>query len=426
MLRFILIGSLLWAGSGGAQVAEQSPVSCDDTSNTSASPRFGKNSSGNAIPGNVSKLPMRSLLYRGSTTRIYTRYMPWFGDGHHRDVGYRSDDRQQVSRQVADMLSRGVQGAIVDWYGPGSGLKQESALLLLKESERQGLEFAVSEDAGALGDCEKRGCDETAQLVSDLRYAAEHLEGSPAYLRFHGRPAVFFFGLEKYKIDWRRVRQAVPLNPLFFFRNSGAFADADADGAYSWMAPEAVTPDDPMALKYLERFYSKAQPSSKIAMGSAYKGFSDADAVWGKGRVIDQQCGQTWMATLAAAGRFYTGEHQLPALIIPTWNDYEEGTEIETGIDNCVRVRASLRDRDLVWTIDGRENTIDHYGILVREENQWQELTEVPPGSHSVPLPELHLPPEVRALCVQAVGKASLLNHVSGPVEISPAAAQKK
>jgi hypothetical protein len=79
-----------------------------------------------------------------------------------------------------------------------------------------------------------------------------------------------------------------------------------------------------------------------------------------------------------------------------------------------------------VWTMDGRENTIDHYGILVREENQWKELTEVPPGSHSVPLPELDLPPEVRALCVQAVGKASFLNHVSGPVEISPTASQKK
>ena len=209
MLRFILIGSLLWAGTGAAQVARQSPVSCDDTNNTSASPRVGKSNSGNAMPGNVSKLPIRTLLYRGSTTRIYSRYMPWFGDAHHRDVGYRSDDRQQVSRQVADMLSRGIQGAIVDWYGPGAGLKHESALLVMKESERQGLEFAVSEDAGALGDCEKRGCDVTAELVSDLNYAAEHLEGSPAYIRFQGRPAVFFFGLEKYRIDWRRVRQAV-------------------------------------------------------------------------------------------------------------------------------------------------------------------------------------------------------------------------
>jgi hypothetical protein len=115
---------------------------------------------------------------------------------------------------------------------------------------------------------------------------------------------------------------------------------------------------DPMALQYLERFYSKAQQSSKIAVGSAYKGFDDADASWGKGRVIDQRCGQTWLSTFAVVGRFYSASHQLPALIIPTWNDYEEGTEIETGIDNCVEVKASIRDgKTLVWNISGRKNS---------------------------------------------------------------------
>jgi hypothetical protein len=82
---------------------------------TSARPRFRGENNGNAPPGNVSKMPIRSLLYRGSQTRLYTRYMPWFGDSHHRDVGYRSDDAQQIARQVADMISRGLQGAIVDW-----------------------------------------------------------------------------------------------------------------------------------------------------------------------------------------------------------------------------------------------------------------------------------------------------------------------
>jgi hypothetical protein len=33
-------------------------------------------------------------------------------------------------------------------------------------------------------------------------------------------------------------------------------------------------------------------------------------------------------------------------------------------------------------------------------------------------LRELHLEPETKAVCVQAVGKASLLNHSSGPIEL--------
>lgn len=416
MLRFLIVPVV--AGAMFCNAQSSAPISCELSGNTSASPLY-HGSKASAAASNVSKIPIRSLLYEGSNTRIFTRYMPWFGDPKHRDVGYRSDDREQISRQVTDMKSRGIQGAIVDWYGPGSGAKNESTVLLMQEAERQGFEFAVSEDAGALGDCAKRGCDVTEQLIRDLKYAAEHFENSPAYVRFDERPALFFFGLENYSIDWKRVRRSVPLSPLFFFRNSGAFANEDADGAYSWIAPETANPGDPMAMQYLDRFYAKAQQSDKIAMGSAYKGFDDSEASWGKERSIDESCGQTWLSTFAAIGRFYSSNRQLPALIIPTWNDYEEGTEIETGIDNCVEVKASIRDgKILEWNLSGRENTIDHIAVLSRNSSRWNEIRSIPPNQHSVSLHDLHLTTETGNVCVVAVGKASLLNHSSGMINI--------
>jgi len=345
--------------------------------------------------------------------------MPWFGDPKHEDVGYRSNDRDEVSRQVADMISRGIEGAIIDWYGPNSGMKNESTMALMKEAERQNFEFAISEDAGSLRECEKRGCNVTDQLISDLKYAAEHFESSPAYVRFDNRPAVFSFGLEKYPIDWKRVQRSVPLQPLLFFRNSGAFSNPDADGAYSWIAPETVNSNDPMAMQYLERFYSKAQQSNKIAMGSAYKGFDDAEASWGKGRVIDQQCGLTWLAAFALTGRFYSSRHQLPALMIPTWNDYEEGTEIETGIDNCVSIKAGITGESLSWSLAGPEETLDHIAILAGSSSRWMDVAELPAKSGSIPIRDLHLDSGATDLCVQAIGKASLLNHSSGAISLS-------
>jgi hypothetical protein len=322
------------------------------------------------------------------------------------------------------MLSRGIDGAIVDWYGPDSDLKNQSTILLMQQAEEQGLQFAISTDAAVLGDCRKRNCDLTAQLIPSLQYAAEHFASSPAYLRFNGRPALFFFGMEKDPIKWKRVRQALPNEVLFFFRNSGEFNDPEADGVYAWIAPETATPQDPIALQYLQRFYSKARQSDKIAMGSAYKGFNDADASWGKGRAIDQGCGQTWLTTFAEVGRFYSSSHQLPALIIPTWNDYEEGTEIETGIDNCVTVKAVIRQDKIEWTLSGRENTLDHFSILARDGSDWTDVTHVSPESRFVPVRDLHLLAKTTALCVQAVGKASLLNHASGPLPYS--ASEKK
>lgn len=401
-----------------AQRGIPATASCGDTNNTSASVRYQGESNGNARSGNVSKLPLRSLLYPGSTTRLYTRFMPWFGDAKHKDVGYRSDDPEQIARQVSDMISRGLQGAIVDWYGPESGEKNQSTILLMKEAERQKqFEFAISEDAGSVRECAKRGCNPTDKVISDLTYAAEHFESSAVYLRFSGRPALFFFGLETISIDWRRVRQSLPLNPLLFFRNSGSFSNPDADGAYAWIAPETASSGDPMAMQYLERFYSKGQHSSKLAMGSAYKGFNDSQAGWGKGRVIEQQCGRTWLATFAEAGRFYPSSHQLPALIIPTWNDYEEGTEIETGIDNCVEIQAGIRGDKLEWFVSGSEDTIARYVILAQQDSQWKQVAEVPSNSHEIGLQALSLSAGTRNLCVEALGKPSLLNHFSGPVK---------
>ena len=367
-----------------AQSSPPGKIDCPGANNSSASPRY-RGSRGNAPPGNVSKLPIRTLLYAGSQTRIYTRYMPWFGDSHHRDVGYRSDDRQQVARQVADMISRGISGAIVDWYGPNSASKNESTVLVMREAERQNFEFA------RLGGCRvpRRMPEEGLRRdrAADLRpqFAAEHFEGSPAYVRFDGRPALFFFGLEKYAIDWHRVRRSLPLKPLFFFRNSGAFANPDSDGGYSWIAPESAGPGDPLALKYLERFYSKAQASDKIAMGSAYKGFDDSEASWGKGASLISNVGKTWLATFAVVDHFYSSAHQLPALIIPTWNDYEEGTEIETGIDNCVKPSGRCGRRKT--GVDGLRSQEHNrsLSVLARQGDQWGEAESFPPDRDVIP-----------------------------------------
>ena len=60
-----------------------------------------------SAPTNISKVPTRSLLYPGSTAKIYAHFMPWFGFGDHMNVGYISSDTLQVQKQVNDMVSRG-------------------------------------------------------------------------------------------------------------------------------------------------------------------------------------------------------------------------------------------------------------------------------------------------------------------------------
>ena len=44
---------------------------------------------------------------------------------------------------------------------------------------------------------------------------------------------------------------------------------------------------------------------------------------------------QTFNDTLRMFRRYYDQQHPLPFLMIETWNDYEEGTAIERGVDTC-------------------------------------------------------------------------------------------
>ena len=67
---------------------------------------------------------------------------------------------------------------------------------------------------------------------------------------------------------------------------------------------------------------------------------------------------------------FYNSGNQLAAMQLVTWNDYEEGTEIESGIDNCVAVSAAMTGNSLQWKVTGNENTIDHYVVYISTDGQ--------------------------------------------------------
>lgn len=375
------------------------------TTNTSA---VRGTSNGNAPPGIVSKIPTRTLLYPGATTKIFVRYMPWFGDPKHIDIGYRSDDPSQIHRQVDDMVSRGIDGAIVDWYGPNDSLKNRSTQMLLKEAERHsGFLFAVSVDKKPVENCEKNGCDPVRELASLVNYVVDHFASSPAYWKINSRPVITFFGLEKRDLDWHSIRQHSHGNPMFIFRNSGGFSAPESDGAFAWIAPETASGADPMGLEYLRRFYRTAQKNSeKLTIGSAYKGFDDSAASWSKHHKIDQRCGLTWLTTFSVANEFYSRKHQLDALIIPTWNDYEEGTAIEPGIDNCVQLKTRLDGNQLRIELSGSRDTVDHLSVDTGTTANISHLADLPSDTKN-----FRLPRSISNARATAVGKPSILNQ---------------
>ena len=411
----LILASLIVCGTGFAQQT----VAFGDFSNNNTSAASAANGSAARASvfdfGAVSKVSIHSLLAPNSNARVYAHLMPWFGTNSHINVGYDSAKSDQVNRQIEDMVSRGIDGVIIYWTGaPGSGSSAHTntaAMEIMKAAEQQqGFQFAIQEDKQALQECAATGCDLTADLAGDLQYVAKVFFTSPAYMTIDGRPVLFFFGLEAYKnsINWDTIRASVPGDPLFVFRNSVGFEYVDSDGAFAWTAIDKQDPSD-IGLKYLDNFYKVAgEYGHAISIGSAYAGFNDQLASWGSGRAINRNCGGTWLQTFSEAMHY---PDNFSALQLVTWNDYEEGSQIEPGIDNCVRVQASASKDTLGWTLSGNRKTIHHLSVWASSDNTYFLLvSKLPASARSVAFADMGLKPGQYSFVVQAVGQPSMLN----------------
>src|SRR5437667_114670 len=243
---------------------------------------------------------------------------------------------------------------------------------------------------------------------------------SPAYLRIDGRPLITNFDVELHypSINWSAAAASASTDPVFIFQDASGFTHAMTGGSYSWVRPSTTD----FGMTYLTGFYSTGlgYPAMET-IGASYKGFNDTLASWGLNRIMTQRCGHTWLQTFAKINSLYNSTKQLDALQLPTWNDYEEGTEIETGIDNCMSLSASLSGNTLQWTVSGYEDTLDHYRVFISTDGQHlMPLTTMAVGSRSLNLCSYTLAHRSYVLFVQAIGRPTIRNRMSRAVAYTP------
>jgi hypothetical protein len=403
-----------WAGN---YVVPTTTLAAQTSNNTSAAPSFSSQSNGNRGNGNVSKLDVHSLLSSGLKTKVYAHLMLWFGKSNHMNVGYSSTDPAQVHRQITDMISRGIDGVIIDWYGSNTFEDQATRVVMAEAESHPGFTFAIMVDQGAIKWDSCSGCSPQQALINQLQYVEQKYFSSPAYMTDQGRPVVTNFDIDlAYSIDWRAVNAALSTHPLFLFQNNSGFSHVLSGGSYSWVMP--TTSD--YGVSYLSSFYAAGISSGGQVVGAAYKGFNDSLAAWGSHRIMGQQCGRTWLKTFSEINGLYNSTKSLPALQLVTWNDYEEGTEIESGIDNCFSVSAAVSGNSLNWAPKGDERTVDHYQLYISSDGQnLMPLADMAVGLRSVNLCSYSVPVGKYVLYVQAVGKPSMANPISSPASFT-------
>jgi hypothetical protein len=272
-------------------------------------------------------------------------YQPWFGGSGHINVGYSSQDRTVLQRQITDAKQLGISAFVVNWYGARHQFEDNSYALLqqLAAADPDGFKVALMYDEN---DSNPAGA--TDAVLADLDYAYQRYISrssrvpSSAYLRYHGQPVIFIFP-KGGETDWNRVRQVVNTwedRPMLIYKDPTAKWAGAFDGFYAWVQPGKSgwqRDGSNWGQEYLDYFYTTMTRSypQKLAVGGAWPGFNDTRASWSRNRHMDSRCGRTLEESLQMFRRYYDSTRPLPFLMIETWNDYEEGTNVEGSTHGC-------------------------------------------------------------------------------------------
>jgi len=399
------------------------------------------------------------------------------------ETGYTSNDSKTIAAQAEDWKRRHFDGAIMTWQGAGTS--EDGATLLLQsylkqnDCDSQGCDFqylimydgtswnynvASTGIPGTSG----AGCSgktgmvfencAIAHLRNDMCYMNGTEWGNRAYLKSNGQPVVMNFPNESviaatgpapsWADVWANIQQwnedlpgncrIAPYNtdngvPLFVFENDGGFKHQDSSGSYYWIEPAGTDPAaDQLTLNIspvslggtLDHFLDTSLGyTDKMTWSDAFKGFNSSHANWGTGRIMDQGCGQTWIKSLSESNQYFPNS-ALPFLQITTWNDYDEGTEIESGIDNCFTVSGSTTGQKVYWqlnaiSLSANLMTVSHIEIYDSLDGQNVSLVATLPAALSGNWDLSGLQNGAHTLFVRMVGKNSILNRISDGIPYS-------
>ncbi len=296
------------------------------------------------ITSGCSHNPMKqsvSLPTLQETSRILADYQPWFGSPGHINIGYSTMDPAVLRKQIQRAKEMGIYGFAVDWYGHRRPFEDRSYALLQKIAAENNFHVCLMYDETQEdnGRATEDALDAFDQAYNS--YIGPNAPAREAYITYQGRPIIFIFP-KRGHTDWDRVREAVnqwETPPLLIYKDEPPPQYAhNFDGYYAWVHPAHGWHGEQTdwGKDYLETFYKKMQARpGKIVVGGVWPGFNDSKASWSLNRHMSRRCGETFEDTLKMFHRYDNPERPMPFVMIATWNDYEEGTQIENGVSDC-------------------------------------------------------------------------------------------
>ena len=374
-------------------------------------------------PGHVSRMNVHSLIPSRPDLRWFAHFMTWWGASNepiHMGIDVNTD--AYVRALVTDLRNRGFNGIEVSWnyFDPRADGVVKKIKAYVATLPAGSFSYMVNLDEGTInGQSNKQAVLETA-----INYLKANYFNDPNYVHEGGLPVLLFYGVRKNigsasamiaaKADTGGNMFWSDVDPSAGYLNE-SWEDAAFDWHDAWYG--GVNQSDPYNLGAVGNFYSRvAAIPGKKGIGAMAGGYNETLVRPQEGAYLPHGSG----AAIVQRARFINT--RIPANVTMmhwvTWNDYPEGTSVEPGAENNVRVTASVRASTVNWTYTsgtGDESTIDHYEIYASANGiDAADLGSMPAGLHSFSLGSRGLTSgTLYNIMVVAVGKPCIRDHVS-------------
>lgn len=373
-------------------------------------------------PGHVSHEDIHKILPTHLTKKHYAHFVPFKGNA---EFGENCNTESNVNSQLNDMIARGFDGIIVDWYGQGTFSDKVLLKIQANLASRTAntFKFIVQADQGISGLTQ-------AVLITQITYLQSQYFADANYGQQSTKSILMFFNVRSRLSSANMIAaKAATTGSTAFWIDEGIshVAEAWVDGTFDWAHDYhhgEWTGADPHNLAAVSAYIAAAISSGKpymVGLCMGFNGTTTRDPNWSDGKHLPQSNGACFLDIAATIEGAIDSACMGVQLI--TWNDYKEGTPVVLGIQNNIAVAATLVTDDLNWTASGGtgdESTIAHYQI-------WQTLDN---GLNLIPVAQVNtgvgtfdlttvvlVAGKTYKLYVEAVGKPCIRNHFSNGVD---------
>jgi hypothetical protein len=381
-------------------------------------------------PGHVSKTDVHSLIPSRPDLRWFAHATPWFGSPSHINIGLNNNTTAYVAAMITDMKNRGFNGVVIDWYGQGhstDGVTQKIKSYLASLTNNT-FTYIIMVDKGVQGGMT------TNNLVTQIQYCQNQYFGDTNHeheISAGGKPILMFFGVRSAlgASAMADLKVETGGNMVWVEQGTSYLSEPWEDECFEWTHEydNGVNYNDPFNLAAVTAPYNTIRSSGKKAFGAMCGNFNGTlthSVGWSMGKYLPSSNGLCVVQRAAAINSAIFPN--MTRMQWTTWSDWEEGTQVESGIENAFALAGVVNTNNVLsWSItSGDERTLDHYELYAGTNGvNVAFLGSLPAGVHQTNLSQVNWAPGSYQLYIDAIGKPCIRDHMSAPVSFVPSGA---